>query len=137
MNEIKKSSENTISIAPFDRLLGIEILSQKDGHAILSLQYRDELTNPYGSLHGGVLMSLADSAMAVAVYSKYPHHIFYTVKTEIRFRSSVKSGVLSAEAWLLGQKRNFIHGKVEIKTESHQLVAEVKSIFCLTGKNNE
>lgn len=114
-----------------DRLLGIEILSHKDGRAHLSLRYRDELTNPYGALHGGALMSLADSAMAVAVYSRYPDRVFYTVKTEIRFRSSVRSGGVYAEAELTGQKRNFVYGKTEIKTEDHQLVAEAKSIFCL------
>jgi len=62
--------------APFMEILGVKIIEAKDGYAKLSMPYKKELTNPYGRLHGGTIMTLADSAIAVAVNSKYTAQCF-------------------------------------------------------------
>ena len=119
------------SLAPFDQYLGIEILEKDNGASKLSIEYQGELTNPYGYLHGGVITTLADSAMAMAIYSKYPNDIFYTAKTEIRFKSPVDSGEIFAKAKILHKKGNFIYGDIEIYNDCDRLVARVKSVFFL------
>lgn len=42
------------------QMLGIEITDLKKGYAKGRMKYCNELKNPYGSLHGGSLYSLAD-----------------------------------------------------------------------------
>lgn len=114
--------------APFMELLGIEVTDVEDGRAELYMPYRKELTNPYGRLHGGAVMTLADSAIALAVNSKYGHP-FYTTKFEIKFKSSVEEGMIFAEAKLVDQKKSFVFGKVEVKSDKDELLAEVSATF--------
>ncbi len=114
--------------APFMELLGIEIVTLGDGYAKLSMSYKKEFTNPYGRLHGGAIMTLADSAIALAVNSKYGHP-FYTTKLEIKFKSSVEGGMIFAEAKLVDQKKNFVFGEVEVKNNKGKLLAEGSATF--------
>lgn len=42
------------------QLLGLELLELREGYARGRIPYKKELVNPYGSVHGGCLYSLAD-----------------------------------------------------------------------------
>ena len=52
---------------PFWEHIGIEIAEVKPGYARLVMDTHENLTNPYGYTHGGVLSTLADSAAAIAL----------------------------------------------------------------------
>ena len=119
--------------APFMELLEIEVVNSEDGCAKLFMPYKKEFTNPYGRLHGGAIMTLADSAVAVAVNSKHEHP-FYTRDLKIKFRSSVEDGMIFAEAKLVDQKKNFVFGKVEVKSDKGELLAEVSATFVVPKK---
>ncbi len=117
--------------APFERYLGIKIIKAKDGYAKLKMPYRKEFTNPHGSIHGGAIVSLADTAMAVAIFSKYLHSSFYTVRLEIKFKSPANKGEIFAEAKVINKRKRFIFGKVEIKDNRDKLLAQVSATFYL------
>ena len=117
--------------APFEKYLGIKIIKAKDGYAKLKMPYRKELTNPHGSIHGGAIASLADTAMAVAIFSKYSHSSFYTVKLEIKFRAPASKGEIFAKAKVMNKRKRFVFGKVEIKDEEGKLLAQVSVTFYL------
>lgn len=117
----------------FIEYLGIKIIEAKDGYSKLSMPYRKELTNPYGRLHGGAVMTLADSAVALAVNSKYGHP-FYTRELRIKFKSSVEEGMIFAEAKLVDQKKNFVFSKVEVKSDKGEVLAEVSATFVVPKK---
>jgi uncharacterized protein (TIGR00369 family) len=59
-------------ISPFDQLIGTEWLSDDPEHARVRIELRDELRQPVGLLHGGVMSSLVESicsrATALAVF---------------------------------------------------------------------
>ena len=50
----------------FSQWLGIEKLLIETGHCKLRMKVRKEMLNGFGSLHGGITFSLADSALAFA-----------------------------------------------------------------------
>ena len=122
--------------APFMEILDIKIIETADDYAKLSMPYKKELTNPYGRLHGGTIMTLADSAIAVAVNSKYTHP-FYTRELKIKFKSSVENGSIIAEARLIGKKKNFVYGEVEVKSDKGELLAEVLATFVVPKDERE
>jgi len=64
----------------FERLLGIQVLKLEDGRALLKLPFRRRFTNPHGSLHGGAIAALADTAAANALLVRYAGRSFLTVK---------------------------------------------------------
>jgi 1,4-dihydroxy-2-naphthoyl-CoA hydrolase len=47
--------------SPFDELVGTEWLDDEPGHARVRVELRDELRQPVGLLHGGVLSTLVES----------------------------------------------------------------------------
>jgi uncharacterized protein (TIGR00369 family) len=54
---------------PFVKYLGMDVVSIKSGEVKLALFVAHEYTNMYKIAHGGVLMSLADTAMGAACLS--------------------------------------------------------------------
>jgi uncharacterized protein (TIGR00369 family) len=53
----------------FAERLGAEVVTAGDGSAQVRFDVRDEHLNPAGTLHGGVLATLVDTAMGQAVRS--------------------------------------------------------------------
>jgi uncharacterized protein (TIGR00369 family) len=53
----------------FAERLGARPRSAEDGHAVVAFEAGDEHLNPAGTLHGGVLATLVDTAMGLAVRS--------------------------------------------------------------------
>ena len=53
----------------FAERLGARAASAEDGRAIVRFEATDEHLNPAGTLHGGVLATLVDTAMGLAVRS--------------------------------------------------------------------
>ena len=51
---------------PFLNLLGVKLHRMSDGEGEISLAVEEKHLNTWGSVHGGVLLSLADAAMAIA-----------------------------------------------------------------------
>ncbi len=51
---------------PFASHLGVRLVEQGGGRAVLEAELVPELLNSFGSAHGGVIMTLLDIAMAVA-----------------------------------------------------------------------
>ncbi len=64
--------EQWISCAPFERLLNMEIVEAKDGHAVLTMPFFYDLAQGAGLMHGGALVSLADTAVVMAIKSLLP-----------------------------------------------------------------
>ncbi len=53
----------------FSQWLGIEVLEAERGAAVLRMTVREEMVNGFGTSHGGIVFSLADSAFAFAINS--------------------------------------------------------------------
>lgn len=51
----------------FSRWLGVEVLEAEQGRSVLRMTVRDEMLNGFGTSHGGIVFSLADSAFAFAI----------------------------------------------------------------------
>ena len=66
------NEEAQVKPAHFDELVGTEWLSDDPDDARVRLRVRDELRQPFGLMHGGVMSTLVESvcsrATAVAVY---------------------------------------------------------------------
>lgn len=99
---------------------------------VLRLPYREELTNGSGTVHGGVLATLADSAVAFALATNFDGKMgFATTDLTIHFLRRARTGVL-ARARILKKGQRVNVGEVQIVDESGQEVARVLATFVLT-----
>ena len=63
----KNRADEALRRLPLAALLGIEFVDIRHGEAVMKLEMRDDLRQPFGVLHGGVTATLIDTAMAFAV----------------------------------------------------------------------
>ena len=86
--------------SPFDELIGTEWLDDDPDHARVRLQVREDLLQPAGLLHGGVISSLVESicsrATAIAVYADGMAAMGQAV--QINFIRPVTGATLEVEA---------------------------------------
>jgi uncharacterized protein (TIGR00369 family) len=128
--------QKPIEPAPYAIHLGIEILEKTEGFARLRLPYRRELTNPAGKIHGGVIASVADTAMAVAVSSVLGgagRHS--TARLEIKYKTPVIDSELIAEGRVTQQKKKLFWGEAVLTNGNGQVVATATGTFMITDPN--
>jgi uncharacterized protein (TIGR00369 family) len=63
---------------PIFALMGGEISEVAEGRVVFALEPAEYHYNPIGSVHGGVISTLCDSAMACAIQTRLPSGTLYT-----------------------------------------------------------
>ena len=122
---------------PFIDLLGARAESRENGHAVVSLQVRDELMNSWRFAHGGVLVSLLDVTMGSAAVTVDPEaRGVVTAGLSVSFFRSA-SGLLWAEGRVLKGGRSLVHCEGEVRDASGELVAKALGTFRLKRKVTE
>lgn len=79
--------------------LGIQTLEIAEGRMRAAIKVRDELLNPFGSLHGGVLSALVDHVLGAVLYPVIPVGSWAaTTEFKLNLIKPVRTGELVAES---------------------------------------
>jgi uncharacterized protein (TIGR00369 family) len=118
--------------SPYHRLLGIEAIEIREGESRIQMLFKQELTHPYGIVHGGAIASLADSAVAMALISLVePKDRITTIEFKINFFVPVSKGELKAHAKIIHKGSKIAVGDVEVINEGGKLVAKVIATYSI------
>jgi uncharacterized protein (TIGR00369 family) len=99
---------------------------------VLKLPYRREITNGSGTVHGGILAALADTAVAFALSTNFDGKMgFATTDLTIHYLRRARSEV-RAKARILKKGKRVNVGEVDIVDESGKEVARALASFLLT-----
>lgn len=107
---------------PLYGLLGVEMVAWSPGTSRFRLATRPEHANLGGSVHGGVLFSLADAAFEVAcnAYGR----VAVALETSCHYSAATMVGdVLQAEAVEVSRTRRTASYRIEIRAEGDDLRA--------------
>ncbi len=89
------------------QLLGMQIISAESGVGRVSITVDERLMHPQQIVHGGVIFTLADTAMSMALFPLLPHGTrFGTVEAKINFMLPVQAGELVAEGAVVHMGRS-------------------------------
>ena len=122
--------EDWISCAPFERLLNMKIIEAIDGRAILTMPFLIDFAQGGGLMHGGALVSLADTAVVMAIKSIVPPRThFATISLETKFLYPVKKGIVTARARVTSQDGRIVQGQATVYDEAKKAVLEFSSTF--------
>ena len=122
--------ESWISCAPFERLLHMEIVEAAEGRAVLTMPFLIDLAQGAGLMHGGALVSLADTAVVMAIKSLVPPEShFATISLETKFLYPVKQGIVTAKAQVEPGEGRILQGQATVCNEKGRAVLEFTSIF--------
>lgn len=128
--------DHWISCAPFEKLLNMEIIKAKNGVSEVRMPFLEAYAQGAGLMHGGALMTLADTAVAVAIKGEYPEGTrFATMGVEVKFLRPIVEGIVTAKATLTFKEGQRIDGVAIIYNENKQVVAEMNAQFKITASN--
>jgi acyl-CoA thioesterase len=87
--------EKMLAVDGFSRWLGIRVIELAPGRAVVRMTVRDEMINGFRTAHGGIVFSLADSALAFSTNTG--GYITVALDCTISYPAPVKPGdVLTA-----------------------------------------
>jgi len=122
---------------PFFCLMGIELVKAEPGKAVLKMQVRPDMLNGVGWLQGGLLVALADEAMALALYPVLsPGEGIATISESTSFVKGTRDGVIIAEGTVLkkGRRVAFCEGEVRMESGEKILLSRTTAAFAVTAQ---
>ncbi len=123
---ISIDTEQLHILVPLSARLGIRLSEASPEAVRLDLDWREELCTAGGTLHGGALMSLADTAGAVCAYLNLPEggEGTTTVESKTNLLAAVRGGTVTATATALHAGRSLIVVETELHDGDDRLVAK-------------
>ncbi len=108
------------------RTLGLSGVEADEGRVVLAGSPTEDYYNPLGSVHGGYIATLLDSAIALAVFTTLPPGAGYTTTDlKITFLRALtkESGPLRAEGVVLHGGRRLALGEARLTDREGRLCA--------------
>jgi uncharacterized protein (TIGR00369 family) len=122
---------------PFLEHLGIRIIEKGNGRVKLRLEPRPEFENSWGSVHGGVLMTMLDVALASAGRSlDEACNGALTVEMKVNFITAAVGPVVG-EGRATRAGRSLIFSEGELTAEDGTLLAKATGTFKLLYPKDE
>jgi uncharacterized protein (TIGR00369 family) len=110
------------------RLIGFEAKDIRDGRATVTLSAGPQHANPMGTLHGGILRDIADTAMGMAFTSTLAlEESFTTVELKINFLRPVWQARLRAEGIVVQSGPTMGYVECPITGDENRVVAKAAS----------
>ena len=125
---MRKMMSGEVPPPPIATLIGFRPTRAGDGESEFFLDVDERLYNPMGTLHGGVIVDVADAAMGTALASKIPAGETYTtIELHTNYFKPVRSGRITARAKIVKQTRSIAVVECDVTDEKESLVARVSS----------
>lgn len=119
-------------LAPITGFLGVEPVSFGDGEAVVAMEAGERLHNAMGTLHGGVVLDLADVAMGVAMASMLEEgEGFATLQSTVVYLRAVVGGRIEARARVVQRGRTVGHLECEVVDGEERCIARVTSVCAI------
>jgi uncharacterized protein (TIGR00369 family) len=116
--------------SPVWQLLGIEFVDVGKGWAKMRIPFSDKLANALGTAHGGVLFTLADAAVSMALVTMMDkREIVTTVEMKINYLKPLAAGEAVAEARIIHCGETTALGDFEVKDADGSLIAKGMGTF--------
>jgi acyl-CoA thioesterase len=100
---------------------GMRLVELRPGYAKTSMAVEDRHLNSVGTVHGGVIFTLADFAFGVAV--KTGGKVAPLINSSVCFLKATRTGTLTAEATEVSRSRKISTCTVRVTNDTGELVA--------------
>jgi uncharacterized protein (TIGR00369 family) len=111
---------------PFGRKLGISLVEAAEGHAVFMGKPSEADYNPMGTVHGGYVAAILDSACGIAVHTGLmPGQTYATAEIKVTFLRplSQRSGAVRAIGKLLQIGKRTAFAEASLHDQAGQLCA--------------
>lgn len=135
MIEGKDIPAKMLSLDPYSKWLGMEILSVEIGAVKLGMTIRPEMLNSMGKAHGGITYALADTCFG---FSSNTHGKFaVSIETSINHIEALEAGDYITATCTLDKTKTKVGFNIVEVHKNDTLVALFKGVVYRTGKDWE
>jgi uncharacterized protein (TIGR00369 family) len=130
LQQLQAMREGELPHPPIMDTLGLTDLRPEPGRVVVEMPAAEFHYNPLGSVHGGVISTLLDTAAACAVHTTLAVGELYTsVDLSVKFLRpvTVDSGLLTCEGTVIQRGRRTALAEAQLSDESGRLVAHATS----------
>ncbi len=133
-----ESLKELVNSSPYYRHLGMEVTECFEGSSRMRMEVRREHTNIYGTVHGGVICSLADSTCGLALGSLLMEgETAVTLDLRINFFAPLREGEVSGIGRVIHKGGKTAVEEAEILDKDGKLIAKaVATHFILKPAEN-
>lgn len=117
---------------PVADLVGFAPTFVAPGHVVFAYEPREEHYNALGTVHGGIVTTILDTAMSCAVHSELESGIAYAT---VELKTSFVRPVTLAAGRLRAEGR-VVHGGRQVATAEAKLVDELGTLFATATSTN-
>jgi uncharacterized protein (TIGR00369 family) len=117
----------------FAERLGARPEHTEDGRATVRFEATDEHLNPAGTLHGGVLATLVDTAMGLAVRSTTDGEVPATSQLTVTYLRPGKPGPLTVTAQVRTRGEHLTVCDADVEQDGKGIVHAVATFALLPG----
>jgi uncharacterized protein (TIGR00369 family) len=112
--------------------LGIKVRSVEEMRAVLEMNVDERLHNLSGTMHGGVMVDIADAAMGIAVASTLrPDEDMTTIELKISFMRPHIKGLLVAEGTIAKRGRRIVFTEAVLRNVKEEIVAKCSGTWLM------
>jgi uncharacterized protein (TIGR00369 family) len=130
VESVRRAMAGGSAVMPLAALMNFRLTAITPGHACVEMNVDATHANPVGTVHGGVLCTIADSAMGLAYASTLEEReTFATVELKINFLRPVYETALIASGVVVHRGRNLGLVECSVTDRTGRLVAKATSTF--------
>jgi acyl-CoA thioesterase len=119
----------------FSRWLGVELVECAPGRCTLRMRVRGDMVNGFGVAHGGIVFSLADSAMAFAANDSA--NVTVAVDNSISYPAAIRvDDELVATAERESASRKLAYYRVVVRRQDGETVALFRGTVYRTAQQH-
>lgn len=128
--EQKIRAAERLKSVPLSRLIGMRLIDIGPDEAVVAVDYREDLLQPSGILHGGVTASLIDTAMAFAVRTRLPESVpTATIDLTVHYLRPLSAGTATCRAKVLRAGKRIFTVSADVVNDEGNLIATGLSTY--------
>jgi uncharacterized protein (TIGR00369 family) len=128
--EFEPAVRKRFGSSKFAQWMGLSLVELGDGTSEVRLDLEPHHFNPGGIVHGGVIATLIDGCIGLALRTELgmdKDHV--TVDLNVQYISAMRSGVLLGRGRAIRVGDRVSHGEAELTNEQGRLVAKGSATF--------
>ncbi len=111
--------------SPVGRWLNGTVRAVESGEFVADFVVRPDMVNPVGILHGGIMATIMDEAIGIAIYTLDDTNFFASINLAVDFLRSAKLGeVITAHARVVRRGRRIVNAECQVHNASGELLAK-------------
>jgi acyl-CoA thioesterase len=117
----------------FSEHVGLRFTEMDDGYSRGVVEVTEDLKNPHGVVHGGVLYTMADTGMGAAVYTELDaEESCATIEVKINYLQPVEDGTVVCETEAVDKGRSVAYLESELVNDGDTVARATGSYSVFT-----